>query len=130
MATQAPYFSDFDWSFIAHPKTGDITILTDDLAVKRALKNVVFTKFSERRFYSNKGCGINYLLFEPIDIITARMIDTTIRTAVSNFEPRIIIHDISISTDSEETGIYITITYQIINSITIDTTTIFLERAR
>lgn len=124
------YFSDFDWSFTPHPKTGDIAILIDDLAVKRSLKNILFTKFNERRFYSNKGCGVYNLLFEPIDVTTIRSLQIMIETAVKNFEPRVNLLDTSIKADIDNNGVYITLTYQIINSITIDTTTIFLERAR
>lgn len=124
------YFSDFDWTFTPHPKTGDVSILTNSLAIKRSLKNIIFTKFSERRFYSNKGCGLYHYLFEPLDIITRRTISSVIETAIQNFEPRVEVNDIRVSADAEETGLYITLYYTIINSTQIDTTTIFLERSR
>lgn len=130
MATTNSYFSDFDWSFTPHPKTGDITVLRDSLAVKRSLKNILLTKFSERRFYSDKGSGIYFNLFEPLDIISIRGIQNAAELAIQNYEPRINLQDVSIKTDSSQSGLYITLVYQIINSITIDTTTIFLERAR
>lgn len=130
MALTETYFSDFDWSFTPHPKTGDITILTDSLAIKRSLKNIVFTKFSERRFNSNMGCGVFHHLFEPLDMITAQTIKSSIETAINNYEPRVDIIDIRVATDDEETGLFITLFYKIVNSTTIDNTTIFLERSR
>lgn len=124
------FFSDFDWTFTPHPKTGDISILKNDQAIKRSLKNLILTKLSERRFYSDKGSSVLQFLFEPLDVISARAIKDAVRNVVNNYEPRIEIADVAVLSDMDETGIFVTISYKILNSITIDTTTIFLERAR
>ena len=125
------FFSDFDWAFTAHPKTGDITILTNETAVKRALRNYVLTKFSERRFYSNKGCGLYFNIFEPLDIISSMSIQNSIKTAIDNFEPRVQLINVEVYEDETiNNGITVTIYFQIINSIQIETVDIFLERTR
>ena len=56
--------------------------------VKKALKNLLLTGKTERRFQPNYGGNIEKLLFEDISPITTNLIQKTIWDTVERFEPR------------------------------------------
>lgn len=60
-------FSDIPINLTTHPIRKDIIPLKNEEAVKRAIKNVIFTGRFERRFQPNWGAGIPQYLFENID---------------------------------------------------------------
>jgi len=60
-------FSDLPINLTVHAIRKDIITLKNDEAVKRAIKNVIFTGRFERRFQPNWGAGIPQYLFENID---------------------------------------------------------------
>lgn len=124
------YFSDFDWSFSPNPKTGDITILKNEYAIKRSIKNLILTKYSERLFYSNKGCSIYHRLLEPFDEITASLISDDIKTVINNYDNRIEIKDVKVIPDYTDNGYYIEVYCRIILASDITKIDIFLERIK
>jgi len=124
------FFSDFDYSFAAHPKTGDITILQNENSVKNSLKNLLLTKFGEVLFNSQLGSGIYYKLFEPMDNITKVTMQREIETTINNFEPRVSLNSIDITEDTNSQGYFITLYYTLINTYNIQQVTVFLERIR
>lgn len=125
---QPVYFSDFDFSFKPHPKTGDIQILKNEDAVKRSVKTLVLTKYRGRRFYSNKGCNVFSRLFEPLDYITASSIKTDIEVALNNFATRIEVKNIVVEENNEYNGYNITIYFSLINNTKTEEVNIFLNR--
>ena len=60
-------YSDLPINLTVHPVRKDIIPLKNDEAVKRAIKNVIFTGRFERGFQPNWGAGIPQYLFENID---------------------------------------------------------------
>ena len=48
-------FSDLDFSFTAHPATGDIMRVYDVNAVKASIKHLVLTEFYGRMFHPEIG---------------------------------------------------------------------------
>jgi phage baseplate assembly protein W len=59
-------YKDINLSFSPNPVTGDVTKLTDDAAVKRAVKNLILTDYDERFYQPSLGSGIAHLLFDLI----------------------------------------------------------------
>lgn len=125
--TQNILFSDFSIAFKVNPNTGDISRLTNDEAVKRAVKNLVLTGYNERLFYPGKGCGIYRMLFEPISPETAFGIQDHISAVLHNWEPRIKVSNVDCVPDYDNNRYDVTISYQIINETTIRKIDFFLE---
>lgn len=123
-------FSDFNISFLPHPNTGDITRLTNEESVKRAVKNLVLTGYNERPFSPRKGCGIYHMLFELISPTTANGIEEHIRAVLNNWEPRVIVQDVIVYPDYDNNGYQVTITYEIVNETYVKSIDFFLEVIR
>jgi len=124
------YFSDFSFDFSPHPKTGDISVLTNNASIQNSIRNLVKTKYGEVLFNSKIGCGLNYMLFDPMDDITKYTIQQAIQTTLGTYEPRVTLNGIDITEDTINQGYFINIYYTIVNSYTVQTVSVFLERIR
>ena len=82
-------FKDISLSFKAHPVTKDITILKNENAIKRSVRNLVQTIPTERFFNSLLGSDVRRSLFEFVDFGTASVIQDQILIAIENFEERV-----------------------------------------
>jgi len=120
-------FSDFNVSFKVNPNTGDISRLTNEDAVKRAVKNLVLTGYNERLFYPGKGCGVYRLLFDPISFETSFAIQDHIEAVLHNWEPRVSVMGVDVIPNYDNNRYDVTINYQIINETKIRTIDFFLE---
>lgn len=129
-SAQPVIFSDFDFTFKPHPKTGDIQVLKNEESLKRALKTLVQTTFGSRRFYSDKGCNAYSRLFEPLDFITASSIKTDIKNAINNYDSRINLSTVQVIEDEENNGYIINIYFSMINKTQTEQVTVFLKRVR
>ena len=83
-------FKDINLSFTPHPVTKDITVLRNENAIKRSVRNIVQTIPTERFFNSILGSEVRDLLFDNfIDFGTASAIEDQIKISIENFEPRV-----------------------------------------
>ena len=83
-------FKDINLSFEPHPVTKDLTVLRNENAIKRSVRNIVQTIPTERFFNSILGSDVRNLLFDNfIDFGTASAIEDQITIAIQNFEPRV-----------------------------------------
>ena len=82
-------FKDISLSFNAHPVTNDLTILKNENAIKRSVRNLVQTIPRERFFNPILGTDIRGSLFDFVDFGTASVIEKQIQTTIENFEPRV-----------------------------------------
>ena len=82
-------FKDISLSFTPHPVTKDLTILKNENAIKRSVRNLVQTIPTERFFNSSLGSEVRESLFEFVDFGTASVIQNQIQITLENFEPRI-----------------------------------------
>ena len=121
-------FSDIDLNFIPHPVTGDIVKKYDESAIKAAIRNLVLTSNYERPFHSEIGSQLRNLLFEPMSPITIQLIQNTIGQTIKNFEPRAILLSVVANYSPDNNSVYVTVNFQIVNTITIQTVSITLER--
>jgi phage baseplate assembly protein W len=124
------HFSDFTFDFSPNPHTGDISILTNKASVENSIRNLVKTKFGEVLFDSKVGCGLNFMLFEPMDEITKYGIQQQIQITLSVYEPRVSLQQIDLIEDKINQGYFITIYYSIVNTQGIQSVKVFLERIR
>ena len=82
-------FKDISLSFNAHPVTKDLTIIKNENAIKRSVRNLVQTIPRERFFNPILGTDIRGSLFDFVDFGTASVIERQIQTTIDNFEPRV-----------------------------------------
>ena len=82
-------FKDISLSFTPHPVTKDLTILKNENAIKRSVRNLVQTIPTERFFNSAIGSEVRNSLFDFVDFGNASVIQNQIEIALENFEPRI-----------------------------------------
>ena len=82
-------FKDISLSFTPHPVTKDLTILKNENAIKKSVRNLVQTIPTERFFNSTLGSEVRDSLFDFVDVGTASVIQNQIQITLENFEPRI-----------------------------------------
>ena len=81
-------YKDLNLNFTANPVTGDVTTVTDVVAVKRSVRNLLLTNHYDRPFHPEIGSNIPYLLFENFGPITGNQLSRAIEEMIGNFEPR------------------------------------------
>jgi phage baseplate assembly protein W len=128
--TRDPDYSDIDMYFQINPITKDLNILTGNDAIKRSIRNLIFTEYFERPFKSNIGSDVSRLLFENVDPLTAVNLQNAIKTLINTFEPRVALNSVVAVADMDNYGFQITIQYTILNNSQPATVNLFLERIR
>lgn len=116
MARNTRTFSDLDLNFTAHPVTKDVVLKYDEQAIKQSVRNLILTKNFERPFHSEIGSQINSLLFEPAGIMTDILMKRAITDTIINFEPRVVLLDVSVISNVDDHAIDITIEFAIVNT--------------
>lgn len=81
-------FKDISLSFVPHPVTKDLPVLTNERAIARSVRNLVETIPTERFFNPDLGSEVRNTLFDFCDYGTASIIAEQIEETVLNYEPR------------------------------------------
>jgi len=82
-------FKDINLSFKRHPVTNDVVSINDEDAIKRSVKNIIFTILGEKPFEPDFGSVINDSLFELNTSLNQMRISDEIKQSLLNYEPRI-----------------------------------------
>lgn len=125
-----PDYSDLDLDFLRQSTTGDVVRKTGDEAVKRSIRNLIFTNYYDRPFRSYIGSGVRSMLFENATNFTADQLESAIREVINNFEPRVSVVDVTVTPDYDRNGFNVQLAYVIKNREQPVITSIFLERVR
>lgn len=125
-----PDYSDLDLDFLRNPTTNDVVRKTGDEAIKRSVRNLIFTNYYDRPFRSYLGSSVRSLLFENASNLTVDQLQSAIREVINNFEPRVSVVDITVTPDYDRNGFNVQLTYVIKNREQPVITSIFLERVR
>lgn len=125
-----PDYSDLDLDFQINPITGDINKKKGTDAVKRSIRNLIFTNFYERPFKSSLGSDVTRLLFDNVDVMTAALIEDAIARLINNFEPRARLVNVTVTVDYDNNGFGVEVQYIVVNTETPATFNLFLERIR
>jgi len=107
-------FKDLSITFDKNPVTSDLLVTKNDAAIKRAIVNLILTKPGDRFFNPNIGCRISGLLFEPLDFITAGLVQNEIKYTINAFEPRVILKDVEVEVDEDNNRFEVIVEYTII----------------
>ena len=102
MASRA--FKDINLSFKRHPVTNDVVTIRNEDAIKRSVRNIIFTILGEKPFQPNFGSVINESLFDLNTNLSEIRVSDEIRSSLIIYEPRIsnVNVDVTISPDTNE----------------------------
>ena len=107
-------FKDISLSFVPHPVTKDISVLTNERAIVRSVRNLVETIPTERFFQPFIGSDIRASLFENFDIDTADEIKDQIIETVTIYEPRVDNLDVVINAQPDRNSLEVTVFFDIV----------------
>ena len=108
-------FKDINLSFTPHPVTKDLTVLRNENAIKRSVRNIVQTIPSERFFNSILGSDVRDLLFDNfVDFGTASAIEDQIIISIENFEPRVDNLQVKVEPRPDQNEFEVTVSFDII----------------
>ena len=97
-------FKDINLSFKRHPVTNDLVTIRDEDAIKRSVRNIIFTILGEKPFEPNFGSVINDALFDLDTNLNDIRIQDEITSSLKEYEPRIanIIVNVTVAPDTNE----------------------------
>ena len=111
MASKA--FKDINLSFKRHPVTNDLVVIKNEDAIKKSVKNIIFTILGEKPFLPLFGSKLNSYLFELDTNFNETKISDEISSVLLNNEPRINNILVSVSNPSDTHELNLTIQYDI-----------------
>ena len=124
------YYSDFTDNFDKELFGDDLLAVTNEKSVNQSLKNLIYTNVNERPFQPLVGSSIRKMLFEPNTPSDLNALKNFIFTTITNFEPRVNLVDVTVTSEVDSETITATITYTLINTQAPITLTLFLNRVR
>ena len=112
MASRA--FKDINLSFKRHPVTNDVLTVSDEDAIKRSVKNIIFTILGEKPFLPLFGSVINESLFDLNTNLNEIRISDEIKQSLLNYEPRIDNIEVAASVYPDSNELNCTVQYDIV----------------
>ncbi len=111
MASRA--FKDINLSFKRHPVTNDLVAIKNEDAIKKSVKNIIFTILGEKPYVPLFGTSINNSLFELSNPLDHIRISDEIQSTLLNYEPRISNIQVTVSNYPDSHELNATIQYDI-----------------
>ena len=130
MANTESTYSDLDLDYTINPLTKDVSLKYDAEAVKRSLRNLIFTQRYERLFQPDINSGINNLLFENFGSIQVVTLRSRIEQTIVNFEPRVTEVNVNVYENQELHHLTIEIQFRVRNTPGLQELSIDLQRVR
>ena len=112
MASRA--FKDINLSFKRHPVTNDVVVIRDEDAIKRSVKNIIFTILGEKPFEPNFGSVINESLFDLNTSLNEIRVSDEIKQSLLNYEPRIDDISVTVTVSPDTNEMNCTVQYEIV----------------
>ena len=124
-------YKDIALSFEKNVSTKDVIVKTDVDAVKQSVRNLILTNHYERPFHPEIGSSVTAMLFEPMNPITANILQRTIAECIENFEPRARLVSVIAAAKPDANAYEVTISFYVVNVPgELITLTTMLERSR
>ena len=112
MASRA--FKDINLSFKRHPVTNDVVTIRNEDAIKRSVKNIIFTILGEKPFIPLFGSVINESLFDLNTNLSEIRITDEIKSSLLNYEPRIDNIEVTVQVAPDRNEMSCTVQYDIV----------------
>ena len=123
-------YRDLDLNFTAHPVTGNLTVLSEEDAIKRSVKHLVLLNFYDIAFKPTIGSDVNNLLFENATDFTKSNIEDAVRNVLESYEPRVDVDEVVANIDQDAHTAEITVVFFIVSQPEPITTTLIVKRNR
>ena len=107
-------FKDINLSFEANPVTKDLTVIKNEAAIRRSIRNLVETIPTERFFNSILGSNVRSSLFDLMDYGIVSILEDQILTTINNFEPRVRNVKVEISAIPDINSLDVTVIFDIV----------------
>ena len=111
MASRA--FKDINLSFKRHPVTNDLITIKNEDAIKKSVKNIIFTILGEKPYSPLFGTSVNSSLFELANPLDHVRISDEIKSTLLNYEPRISNIKVNVANYPDSHEINATVQYDI-----------------
>ena len=108
------FYKDLPLDFTPHPVTGDVRPITNEVAVRRSLSNLINTTKGSRPFMPDYGSSVKNYLFSRNGVFTLYELKNSLRRDIEKYEKRISLRDIKI--DYSDDGFDIKLEYVIKNA--------------
>ena len=112
MASRA--FKDINLSFKRHPVTNDVVTIRNEDAIKRSVRNIIFTILGEKPFEPNFGSVINESFFDLNTNLSEIRITDEIKSSLLNYEPRIDNVEVTVQVSPDRNEMNCTVQYDIV----------------
>ncbi len=109
-------FKDISMTFQSNPLNNDLIALKNANAIARSVRNIVMTIPGERFFQPSFGSGVNRVLFNNMDEISASTLQDEIRNSIRNYEPRVKLRSLKVQANFDNNTFDTVITYDIIGA--------------
>lgn len=132
-------FSDFDIGFRRHPATGKLIVKRNEDSIKQAIKYLVLLNTGERFFSPILGTNLRRKLFDNANNFLEEDLRFIIETTIKNFEPRVTFTGaeefldplgVRVFVDPDNNLLTVRIKYMCVNTLTVDSVDINLDRIR
>lgn len=107
-------FKDISLSFVPHPVTRDLPVLSNERTIARSVRNLVETVPEERFFNPDLGSDVRSSLFGFCDFGTAAIIQDQIEETLLNFEPRAANLNVTVVPRPDENTFEVTVVFDIV----------------
>jgi len=123
-------YRDLDLNFMLNPISNDVSMLNNENAVKRSIRNLILSHKYEKHFHPEISSKISGLLFEPPHQITVLSIQKEIERLIMNYEPRAKLLSVKVRFQEDINTIQTSITFKILSNPQPLTFSMGLERLR
>lgn len=125
-------YSDLPVNLEPDPLTASLSKLSNEEAIKRAIRNLILTEFGERFYQPEIGSKVRTLLFENASNgnFLLEKLDSEIRRTIEQKEPRVQIIDVQVKSWPDDYSLSVNIIFSIINRIEPISLDVILRRVR
>jgi hypothetical protein len=96
-------FLGIGWAFaVCLDKQGAISTVAYEEDIRQAIRVILGTNPGERVMRPEFGAGLNTFVFEPVSPTTTQLVKQRVKDALINWEPRIDVLQVNVSTDASE----------------------------
>lgn len=122
------FYKDLPLDFTPNPVTGDVRPITNEIAIKRSIKNLIMTQKGTKPFMPDYGTNIKKYLFSSLNPFEIVDMEREIANAIQRNESRVILKKVEALPDNNY-GVKITVEYTIKNMNLESSVTTTLQRA-
>ncbi len=123
-------YRDLDLNFTRHPVTNDVSIVSDNEAIKKSIRHLLQLKRYEKPFHPEINPGVYDTFFEPMTPLYVEKLKETIRFVIQKYERRVKLNDVSIRSNIDANSISIFLNLQSVVTQTPISFSVTLSRTR